>query len=58
MVSLADAAEARLSDDSPIVRAMAVWALAKLVGAGEFAALAERYADHETDQDVAHEWRN
>jgi epoxyqueuosine reductase len=58
MASLADAAEARLCDESALVRAMAVWALAKLLVPREFAALAERYADREIDPDVAKEWRN
>jgi epoxyqueuosine reductase len=40
--ALAEVAEARLSDESPLVRAMAVWALSKLLPAEVFAALARR----------------
>jgi epoxyqueuosine reductase len=56
MASLADAAEARLGDESALVRAMAVWALAKLLPPNEFAGLAEIHADAEPDPEVAHEW--
>ncbi|MCW1409553.1 tRNA epoxyqueuosine(34) reductase QueG [Rhizobium sp. 1AS11] len=46
-----------LSDDpSPVVRGMAVWALSRLMEAGEFAALAAQRAD-ERDDDVLNEWR-
>ena len=56
--TLASAAEARLSDASPLVRGMAVWALSKLLPAAEFAGLAARYAGAETDPAVAEEWRS
>ncbi|MGO7532352.1 tRNA epoxyqueuosine(34) reductase QueG [Rhizobium leguminosarum] len=47
----------RLSDDpSPVVRGMAVWALSRLMQAGEFAAFAAQRAD-ERDDDVLNEWR-
>ncbi|QND40124.1 tRNA epoxyqueuosine(34) reductase QueG [Rhizobium leguminosarum bv. viciae] len=47
----------RLSDDpSPVVRGMAVWALSRLMEAGEFAAFAAQRAD-ERDDDVLNEWR-
>jgi epoxyqueuosine reductase len=46
-----------LSDDSPLVRAMAVWALSKLLQRHAFAVLAEQYAIAETDCDVAAEWK-
>ena len=54
---LAEAAEARLPDESPLVRAMAVWALSKLLPREEFAALAARHAAIETDPAVAEEWK-
>ncbi|MGO7168838.1 tRNA epoxyqueuosine(34) reductase QueG [Rhizobium leguminosarum] len=47
----------RLSaDPSPVVRGMAVWALSRLMEAGEFAAFAAQRAD-ERDDDVLNEWR-
>jgi epoxyqueuosine reductase len=49
-------AEARLSDPSPLVRAMAVWALSQLLNAEGFAALRNAYAPDEDDEDVAAEW--
>ncbi len=53
----ADAAEARLGDASPLVRAMAVWALARLLDEGAFASLREKHIAGETDHDVCDEWR-
>ncbi len=55
--SLASAAEALLDDASPLVRGMAVWALARLVPGKALATLAERHADAEPDDAVAQEWR-
>ncbi|NKL95706.1 MULTISPECIES: tRNA epoxyqueuosine(34) reductase QueG [Rhizobium] len=47
----------RLSaDPSPVVRGMAVWALSRLMEAGEFSAFAAQRAD-ERDDDVLNEWR-
>ncbi|MGX9987829.1 tRNA epoxyqueuosine(34) reductase QueG [Rhizobium sp. Z1P35] len=43
-------------DPSPVVRGMAVWALLRLMEAGEFAAFAAQRAD-ERDDDVLNEWR-
>ncbi|EJC69049.1 uncharacterized Fe-S protein [Rhizobium leguminosarum bv. viciae WSM1455] len=43
-------------DPSPVVRGMAVWALWRLMEAGEFAAFAAQMAD-ERDDDVLNEWR-
>jgi epoxyqueuosine reductase len=54
---LANLAEERLGDPSPLVRAMAVWALARLLGRGDLRALAERYSAHEQDPAVLQEWR-
>jgi epoxyqueuosine reductase len=54
--TLASAAEARLSDASPLVRGMAVWALSKLLPREEFVGLSKIYADAETDPTVGEEW--
>ncbi|UVD56953.1 tRNA epoxyqueuosine(34) reductase QueG [Rhizobium sp. Pop5] len=43
-------------DASPVVRGMAVWALSRLMEAGEFSAFAAQRAD-ESDDDVLNEWR-
>ncbi|PDT04035.1 tRNA epoxyqueuosine(34) reductase QueG [Rhizobium chutanense] len=43
-------------DPSPVVRGMAVWALSRLMEAGEFSAFAAQRAD-ERDDDVLDEWR-
>ncbi|TAX32552.1 tRNA epoxyqueuosine(34) reductase QueG [Rhizobium leguminosarum] len=44
------------ADPSPVVRGMAVWALSRLIEAGEFAAFAAQRAN-ERDDDVLNEWR-
>ena len=44
------------SDPSPVVRGMAVWALSRLMEAGEFSAFAAQRAD-ERDDGVLNEWR-
>jgi epoxyqueuosine reductase len=54
--ALAAVAETRLADASPLVRAMAVWALWKLLRADDFAKLRARYASAETDAAVLSEW--
>ena len=54
--TLAPAAEARLGDESPLVRAMAVWALKQLLPESAFSELAARHAGHEQDNGVAQEW--
>ncbi|PZM12238.1 tRNA epoxyqueuosine(34) reductase QueG [Rhizobium tubonense] len=47
----------RLTDDpSPVVRGMAVWALSRLMPAGEFHAFAAERRE-ETDEDVRREWQ-
>ena len=53
---LASTAAALLDDASPLVRAMAVWALAKLEPA-RLAALADMHVPNETDDAVLAEWR-
>jgi epoxyqueuosine reductase len=54
--ALARVVEERLGDPSPLVRAMAVWALAQLAPAA-VAGLAARHAAHEADADVLAEWQ-
>ena len=46
-----------LADPSPLVRAMAVWALTRLMDPGDFDRLRAQHAGRETDADVAAEWR-
>lgn len=45
-----------LGDAAPLVRGMAVWALARLLPAGAVAALRARYEPDERDADVLDEW--
>ncbi len=52
----AAAAKNLLDDESTLVRAMAVWALAQLLPASEFAKLKEAHLPDETDADVSAEW--
>jgi len=54
--ALAGAAEARLEDNSPLVRGMAVWALHRLLDADAFAALKSSRAAQESDTLVREEW--
>jgi epoxyqueuosine reductase len=55
--SLAPLAEERLDDPSPLVRAMAVWALSRIIDASTVARLrAENFAQ-ESDADVRAEWQ-
>jgi epoxyqueuosine reductase len=53
---LAVAAQQRLGDASPLVRAMAVWALARLLPRAEFSALAAAQDARESDPAVRAEW--
>ncbi|MDX2238602.1 MAG: tRNA epoxyqueuosine(34) reductase QueG [Hyphomonadaceae bacterium] len=53
---LAPAASARLADASALVRAMAVWALGRLLDEHAFARLKERWAPEESDAAVRREW--
>ncbi|MDF2781585.1 MAG: hypothetical protein K0S96_1389, partial [Geminicoccaceae bacterium] len=55
--ALAAVAEERLADTSPLVRAMAVWALAELLDRASFGALAMRHAGSEPDPAVRAEWQ-
>ncbi len=64
LVAVGNAGDAALADDvrtltddpSPLVRAMAVWALKRLLAKDEFAALAQSRTPCETDAAVAAEW--
>jgi epoxyqueuosine reductase len=56
--SLAKEAEKLLRDPSALVRAMAVWALARLLPVGDFASLRDKHAAQETDDAVSAEWQN
>jgi len=49
-------AERLLGDASPLVRAMAVWALSRLYAPARFSTLAAQYLPHETDETVREEW--
>jgi len=55
--SLAASAQERLLDDSPLVRAMAVWALKRLLPRAEFNAIANANAERERDPAVTAEWQ-
>jgi epoxyqueuosine reductase len=55
--ALAPVAVARLDHASPLVRGMAIWALARLCDADAFGKLAQSRAPHESDENVAAEWR-
>jgi epoxyqueuosine reductase len=55
--ALAEIARERLADPSPLVRAMAVWALGRLLVPEEMARCAEQHAPGEPDEAVATEWR-
>ncbi|WP_409561987.1 tRNA epoxyqueuosine(34) reductase QueG [Hyphomicrobium sp. B1] len=48
--------EPLLADESPLVRAMAVWAARRLADTNELHALQRRYRDSEHDPEVAAEW--
>jgi epoxyqueuosine reductase len=54
--SLAREAQRLLSDPSPLVRAMAVWAINRLLSRDDFARLCAQHLAHETDVDVLSEW--
>jgi epoxyqueuosine reductase len=55
--ALAAAAELRLGDASPLVRAMAVWALARLASPELFSRLREAHMQSEGDDYVRVEWQ-
>ena len=53
---LVKSAKALLDDASPLVRAMAVWALKQLGETGALAGEARKHLEHETDKHVRAEW--
>jgi len=53
---LAAIAAERLTDASPLVRAMAVWASSRLLDEASFARLRDAYVASESDPDVLTEW--
>lgn len=55
--SLARPAEGHLEDASPLIRAMAVWALARLLSLDKVRALAAKHFAGETDAQVQAEWQ-
>jgi epoxyqueuosine reductase len=54
---LAAVAEDLANDPSPLVRAMAAWALGRLLDPNTFAALRERLSSDEPDESVRAEWQ-
>jgi epoxyqueuosine reductase len=52
-----DACLSLAADASPVVRAMAIWALSRLMEAGEFRRFAAQRPPDESDSDVLNEWR-
>jgi epoxyqueuosine reductase len=56
--SLVPEAERLLGDPSALIRAMAVWALGRLLSARDFAALRARHGREEKDDAVNAEWQN
>ena len=56
--TLAEEAERLLGDPSALVRAMAVWALSRLLPVPAFATLRDSHARQETDDAVRAEWQN
>jgi epoxyqueuosine reductase len=55
--AMATEAKHLLTDESPLVRGAAVWALAQLTAPEEFAALATKGSNAETDETVRAEWQ-
>jgi epoxyqueuosine reductase len=55
-ISLAEEARRLVSDPLPLVRAMAVWALGRLLPRREFVQLREKHLTRETDSNVLSEW--
>lgn len=55
--ALAEVARERLADASPLIRAMAVWALARLLPKGDFDRERTRHLPAEPDAAVRDEWR-
>jgi epoxyqueuosine reductase len=53
---LAGSAERLLADASPLVRGAAIWAMSRLLSAGEFTRLREEQSAGESDPAVREEW--
>jgi epoxyqueuosine reductase len=53
---LAPIAQGKLTHESPLVRGMAVWALARLLPADRLREIADLHFAHETDESVRAEW--
>ena len=56
-ITLVGPVENLLDDPSPLVRAMAIWAVQRLVGDDRFNELRQLYEAGEIDADVQREWR-
>lgn len=56
--ALAHSAKVLLDDSSPVVRAMAVWALSQLLDRAAFRMLADTHVPREADSAVLYEWRS
>jgi epoxyqueuosine reductase len=54
--ALADLVEEKLQNPSPLVRAMAVWALSQLVSKDHLVGIGRRWRSSETDEEVEAEW--
>ena len=48
----------RIAECGALVRAMAVWALSRLLPHEDFASLRDRHGAQETDDAVSAEWQN
>ena len=55
-IGLTEPAQDLLADKSPLVRAMAVWALSRLLSENDFQSLKTVHLGIETDKDVQSEW--
>jgi epoxyqueuosine reductase len=55
--SLLEVIQPLMTDPAPVVRAMAIWAFARLADAASLAELRSIHAGQETDTDVQQEWR-
>ncbi len=58
MAELIPYAEAKLEDKSPLVRAMAVWALSHLISSNSYAKLRSIHQKNEPDIEVQQEWED
>ena len=55
--SLIAAALSGIAADSPLVRAMAAWALGRIAAPADVKAIAQRFAPEERDAAVLEEWK-